>query len=115
VQAVGATVERLEPDPLVSLADIAARTEMSRATMSLYAKEQRAEGFPAPIAKVTANSSLYDWPAVSMWLCRHGKVDREIAIEAGIVKEANDAICAGVLHMRDRLKERARALEAELA
>jgi|SRR5665811_244518 len=114
VAALGATVDRVEPDPLVSLADIAARTEMSRAAMSLYAKEQRAEGFPAPVAKVTSNSSLYDWPEVSMWLCRHGKVDRDTAIAAAVVKEANTAICAGVLHMRDRLKERAYALEAAL-
>src|SRR5665811_1758773 len=39
VAVLGATVDRVEPDPLVSLADIAARTEMSRAAMSLYAKE----------------------------------------------------------------------------
>jgi len=114
VRAVGAKVERIEPDPLVSLADIAARTDMSRAAMSLYAKEQRAEGFPAPIAKVTSNSSLYDWATVAFWLCRHKKVTRETAIEAAVVKEANEAICAGYLHLRDRLKKRARALEAEL-
>lgn len=115
VLAVGAKVDRVEPDPLVSLSDIAARTDLTRAAMSLYAKEQRAKGFPSPIAKVTSSSSLYDWQAVSVWLCLHGKVDRETAIEAGVVKEANDAICAGVLDMRDRLKERAHALEVELA
>ena len=114
VTSAGATVDRVEPDPLVSLADIAARTDMSRAVMSLYAKEQRAEGFPAPIAKVTSNSSLYDWATVAVWLCRHDKVSRETAIEAAVVKEANVAICAGVLHMRDRLKERARELDAAL-
>jgi predicted DNA-binding transcriptional regulator AlpA len=112
--AVGAKVERVEPDPFVSLAEIAARTGMSRAAMSLYAKQQRAEGFPAPVAKVTSNSSLYDWASVALWLFRHKKISRETAIEAAVVKEANEAIGAGTLQMRDRLKKRAGALEAEL-
>ena len=33
VKAVGAKIDRIEPDPLVSLSDIAARTGMSRAAM----------------------------------------------------------------------------------
>lgn len=114
VIAVGAKVERVEPDPLVSLAEIAARTGMSRAAMSLYAKEQRAEGFPAPVAKVTSNSSLYDWASVASWLYRHKKISRETAIEAAVVKEANEAIDAGAPQMRDRLKRRASASDAEL-
>lgn len=38
VQKAGATVDRVEPDPLVSLSDIAARTGMTRAAMTQYAK-----------------------------------------------------------------------------
>src|SRR3954447_17330850 len=41
VEAAGARVERVEPDPLVSLSDIAARSGMSRAAMTQYAKGQR--------------------------------------------------------------------------
>lgn len=53
VTAAGAHVERVEPDPLVSLSDIAARTGMTRAAMTQYSKGQRSKDFPAPIARVT--------------------------------------------------------------
>lgn len=95
VSAAGARVERIEPDPLVSLADIAARTNMSRAAMTQYSKGQRGKDFPAPVAKVTSDSPLWDWPSVARWLVRHRKLTREGAIEAAIVKEANDAIHRG--------------------
>src|SRR5687768_5275605 len=36
VRSVGAKINRVEPDPLVSLADIAARTGMSRGAMTQY-------------------------------------------------------------------------------
>jgi len=39
----GATVERIEPDHLVSLADIARRAGLTRAAISLYAKGMRAQ------------------------------------------------------------------------
>jgi hypothetical protein len=52
VLAAGAVVDRVEPDPLVNLAEIAARTGMSRAAMTQYSKGQRASGFPAPVARV---------------------------------------------------------------
>ena len=61
VQRAGASVERIEPDPLVSLADIAARTGMTRAAMTNYAKGLRGKGFPPPSAKVTSESPLWDW------------------------------------------------------
>jgi hypothetical protein len=41
----GATVERVEPDPLVSLSDMAFRSGMTRAAMSNYYKGLRQEGF----------------------------------------------------------------------
>lgn len=48
VRQAGASVERVEPDPLVSLADMAARSNMSRSAMTNYFKGHRGEGFPAP-------------------------------------------------------------------
>src|SRR5258705_7261858 len=50
VEAAGAQVDRVEPDPLVSLAEIAARTGMTRAAMTQYSKGQRGKDFPPPVA-----------------------------------------------------------------
>src|SRR4051812_39024987 len=49
VRAAGARIHRVEPDPLVSLADMAARTKMSRAAMTQYSKGQRSRDFPPPV------------------------------------------------------------------
>lgn len=92
VQAAGAKVDRIEPDPLVSLSDIASRTGMSRAAMTQYAKGQRSRGFPAPVARVTSDSPLWDWATVAHWLFEHEKLTEDDVLEAAIVKEANQAL-----------------------
>ena len=82
VRKAGAKVMRVEPDPLVSLSDMAARAGMSRAAMSHYFKGTRAKDFPVPIAKVTSESPLWDWATVARWMFKNNKLDRETAIEA---------------------------------
>lgn len=114
VNKTGAKVDRVEPDPLVSLSDIAARTGMSRSAMTLYSKGERAKNFPAPVARVTSESPLWDWAIVARWMYENKKLAREIAIEAEIVKEANEAICAGQIHMGDQLKKHAEEYSALL-
>ena len=109
VVAAGATVERVEPDPLVSLADIAARTGLSRAAITQYAKGQRGKNFPPPVARITTSSPLWDWPVVAQWLFLSNTLSRDAVIEAIAVKEANDAIEGGDLHMAARLKKRVQA------
>ena len=89
VQKAGARVERFEPDTLVSLSEIAARSGMSRAAISLYVKGARAEGFPAPVARVLSESPLWDWVSVSRWMHAHGKMSEEAVLEARLVREAN--------------------------
>jgi hypothetical protein len=91
-RAAGAIVERVEPDPLVSLADIAARSDMSRSAMTNYFKGHRSEGFPAPIARVTTASPLWDWADVSLWLYKHDRISKEIAVGATVVSVANDIL-----------------------
>ena len=77
VAAAGARVDRIEPDPLVSLADIAARTGMSRAAMTQYSKSQRGKDFPPPVARVTSNSPLWcRQMAIPEWQDRSGRGDR---------------------------------------
>jgi len=116
VRAVGAKVDRVEPDPLVSLSEIAARAGLTRAAITNYAKGIRGKGFPPPIARVTSDSPLWDWAGVARWMVANEKLPREDAVVAGVVKEANEAIGSGEFHLGERLKKRAqdeeRALEA---
>lgn len=119
VQAAGANVDRIEPDPLVSLSEIAARAGLSRAAITNYAKGKRGKNFPAPVAKVTSDSPLWDWAGVAHWMVTNNNLSRDDAIIAGVVQEANTAIGRGDLHLKEILKKRAedeeRALEAEAA
>ena len=106
VTALGAVVERVEPDPLVNLSDIAERSDLTRAAVSLYNKGQRGKDFPAPVARVTSDSPLWDWSAVAQWLFANGKLPLASLEMAVAVKEANEAIAHGDLHMLPRLKQR---------
>ncbi|MDP4024343.1 hypothetical protein Q8W71_17080 [Methylobacterium sp. NEAU 140] len=112
VERAGASVERVEPDPLVSLADIAQRTGMSRAAMTQYAKGQRAEGFPRPVAKVTSDSPLWDWASVSLWLAQRQKLGHAEVIRAAAVKQANAVIEAGSIDVAEPIRRRLRELAA---
>lgn len=85
----GAKIERVEPDYLVSLSDIAERSGLTRQAISLYTKAERGSGFPNPVARVTSNSPLWDWLEVTEWLHALSKIDREAVVEARVVKEAN--------------------------
>jgi hypothetical protein len=92
VRRAGATVEHIEPDHLVSLSDIAERTNMSRAAISLFAKGERREGFPSPVARVTSESPLWDWVHVARWMYRHKRLSLDAVIQAKLVRDANRAI-----------------------
>ena len=89
VSRTGAKVERVEPDHLVSLSDIAERSGLTRQAISLYTRAERSSGFPNPVARVTSNSPLWDWLEVTEWLHAHARIDREAVVNARIVKEAN--------------------------
>jgi hypothetical protein len=104
VEAAGAHVDRVEPDPLVSLSDIAARTGMTRAAMTQYSKGQRSKDFPAPVARVTTESPLWDWATVAKWLFQHAKITRERAIEAEAVRVANAAIQTPEAELEEALR-----------
>lgn len=114
VVSAGAHVDRVEPDPLVSLSEIAARTGMSRAAMTQYAKAQRGRDFPAPVARVTSASPLWEWSAVARWLFRQQKLSREQAVEAEAFRQANEAISRGDGNLGAGLKAQIRAYENAL-
>jgi|SRR4051794_4425912 len=114
VEKAGARVDRVEPDPLVSLSDIAARTGLTRAAITQYSKGQRSENFPFPVARITSDTSLYDWSTVASWLFRHEKLSWEKAIDAEAVKVANEAIAAREMNLRETLQVRLKAYEMGL-
>lgn len=100
VRAVGAVVDRVEPDPLVSLSDIATRVDVSRAAVTQYASGQRRSGFPAPVAKVTSDCPLYHWHTVARWFFEHGRLSAEMVSQAYAVHEVNSALSCGELNVR---------------
>jgi hypothetical protein len=115
VSATGAHVDRVEPDPLVSLSDIAARANLSRAAVSQYARgRRRGGGFPSPVARVTSDSPLWDWADVSVWLYRAQQLSRDDALMALVVTSANRIVAGGPDDFRARLagavRDEARAL-----
>lgn len=89
VQQAGAAVERIEPDHLVSLSDIAERSGLTRQATSLYSNAARGHGFPKPVARVTSKVPLWDWYEVAEWLFEREKIDKGSVIEARIIREAN--------------------------
>lgn len=89
VQSAGATIERFEPDYLVTLTDIAQRTGLSKAVISLYSKGERGRDFPGPIARVTTESPLWDWVDVARWMYAQGKLSKDAVLEARMVRAAN--------------------------
>ena len=111
VRKAGARIERIEPDPLVSLSDIATRANMSRAAMSNYASALRGKDFPAPVARVTTDSPLWDWVEVSQWLCLNNRVSREMVIEARAVRAANAALQAASGDIGARVRDGSGAVE----
>jgi hypothetical protein len=114
VLSTGATIDRVEPDPLVSLSDIAARSNMTRAAISLYAKGERGRDFPAPAARVTTDSPLWDWAKVAMWLYKHDRLSREDALAAVAVSEANAAISSGGKVLAEAIKHRVHLQQKDL-
>ncbi len=114
VRKAGATVDRIEPDPLVSLADMATRTGLSRSALTNYAKGTRAKNFPAPVAKVTSESPLWDWATVARWMFENKKLGKEAALEAEIVKRVNEVIDEDQGRIAADLQKRAEEYSAEL-
>lgn len=92
VRRAGAKVEHVEPDPLVSLSDIAQRSGLTRAAVHNYAKGERRSDFPPPVARVTTGNPLWDWAEVSGWLFQQGVLAYEIWAQALFVKDTNEQI-----------------------
>jgi hypothetical protein len=114
VLKAGAKIDRVEPDPLVSLAEIAARTGLTRAAVSHYSLGKRGDKFPPPIARVTSESPLWEWATVARWMYENDKLSKDVALDAEIVRQANVAICNGDFDLGEKLKKAAQDYSAEL-
>lgn len=82
----------IEPDHLVNLSDIAVRAGISRAAVSYYAKGERAENFPAPVARFTTESPLWDWVEVARWMYCRGTLPLNDLLRARTVRRCNLSI-----------------------
>lgn len=113
-EKAGAHVDRVEPDPLVNLSDIASRTGLTRQAISHYSKGNRGAHFPSPVARVTSDAPLWDWAPVAKWLYENDKLDRGAAIVAEAVRVANVAIETGEPKLREALHSHLQAYDASL-
>lgn len=87
--STGSQILRFEPDFLVSASDIAERSGLTRAAVSLFIKGERRDGFPVPHARLNSPYPLWDWVAVSKWLVDHKDLPKEKYREAVISRIIN--------------------------
>jgi len=111
VLKAGVSVDRFEPDYLVSQAEIAKRANLSRAAVSLYVSGERGAGFPLPHARVTSKSPLWDWVAVSAWLYRNDQLALTDVVTARVSRAINFFIQNPDAHLQTGDKQLLRAME----
>jgi hypothetical protein len=71
VVASGLVVRRVEPDDLVTQAEIAERLGRTSESIRLLSRGQRGKGtFPPPAARTTVRGSLWRWSEVAVWAKR---------------------------------------------
>lgn len=81
----GLRVRHVEPDDLVTLAEIGERLKVSREYARLLAKGERGEGgFPAAVSHLRARSRLWRWSDVAEWagLADEDEIDRARVVAA---------------------------------
>ncbi len=100
---VGARVVRVEPDDLVSIADIARRTGRTDESVRLLIRGERGPGaFPAPATRVGGGRSrVWRWADVEEWLGRH-VAQAEVASEMAHQDRYWSVIALVNEHLRQR-------------
>lgn len=89
VLKAGAVIERFEPDFLVSRTEIAKRADLTKAAITNYVGGHRGGGFPAPCARITSSSPLWDWVDVATWLHKNGSLNSDVVVNARISRVVN--------------------------
>jgi len=73
VEKAGFRAVRVEPDDLVTAAEISRRTGRTRESIrKLISGERGPRGFPAPISSITSKSPIWRWANVAAWFAEHG-------------------------------------------
>lgn len=76
------SIARVEPDELVTLAEIGQRVGRSRESIRLLASGQRGKGnFPIPLRGTRSRPRIWRWSEVAPWLSIHGVEVGTIDIE----------------------------------
>lgn len=91
------TVARVEPDDLVTAAEIARRAGRSRENIRQLIRGTRGPGgFPPPVGGVTSRSPIWRWAQVAEWLTARAHLDPAAAPlprgDAVVVATVNDAL-----------------------
>jgi len=99
-----AVVTRVEPDDLVSQAEIARRLGQSRESVRKYVLGVRGPGgFPAPVAGVKGTSALWRWSEVARWLTSANLLDRTAVDDAELIAAVNSLLTIGRSSSRSKL------------
>ncbi len=86
---IGVMVLRVEPDELVTMAEIAHRAERSRENIRQLATGLRGPGgFPPPVANLTKKSPIWKWADVASWFAEKKE---DAAISTVVRKPLRDA------------------------
>lgn len=103
-------ITKIEPDELVTAAEIAARSGLSREAIRLYSTGQRGPGcFPTAITYPDQKTKLWRWVEVATWLQENGRVVTDIDLEMAELIAALNAACE-IRHYRETLPQRALGL-----
>lgn len=106
----GLRVDRVEPEDLVTLSEIAARSGRSRESIRLLIAGERGPGnFPAPASHLRERNRLWRWSDVAEWL---GQTESEEFHDALFVAALNAAL--ELRHRQPQLADQERELVAEL-
>lgn len=106
----GLRVDRVEPEDLVTLSEIAARSGRSRESIRLLIAGERGPGdFPAPASHLRERNRLWRWSDVAEWL---GQTENEQFHDALFVAALNAAL--ELRHRQSQLADQERRLVAEL-
>lgn len=114
VKAAGFSVRRVEPDDLVTQAEIARRLDCSREYVRLLIDGQRGPGgFPQAVAGATSTSPLWSWVEVARWAAENELLDRSAVSWAELIQETNTYLEADLARKkRGEVTVKARVVES---
>lgn len=84
VCSIGLKVRRVDVCSLVTQAEIARRSNLTRQAINNYVIGKRGEGFPAPVCNLhdDHNAPLWNWCEVAQWLSERQLLSSEVTDEA---------------------------------